>query len=287
VLTFSLAAAARAQAPPPAPQPAPPVPEPAPQLQEPAPQPQTPPAPAEDPTRTPAGALTLFMASRDYKTIRELRSVMTPALQARYDHNSVSFNGKRGIRLAAFDFREGDVKPSGPKGTEARASVKTLWEEQGEAAELRVEAVRLTAREDGLWRVASLEKTSSDTLRFQDAVPGVTTLRMVLRAWQRKDLASARQQMSQAFLKKYEGRAGGQEALRALFATETSAGSAGQATRRAAYQIVSLDPQGTTGARAQVRLYETVPGRPTSIEGLRVAIGLVKKGPRWFLDAWD
>ncbi len=70
--------------------------------------------PAEDPTRTAGGALRLFMASRDYRTIKRLKSVMTDRLQARFDHDSAPFNGKRSNRLAAFDFTEKDLKPARP-----------------------------------------------------------------------------------------------------------------------------------------------------------------------------
>src|SRR6059036_800516 len=66
---------------------------------------------AEDPTRTAGGALRQFMASRDYRTIKRLKSVMTDRLQARFDHDSSPFNGKRSNRLAAFDFTERDLKP--------------------------------------------------------------------------------------------------------------------------------------------------------------------------------
>src|SRR5437667_7108810 len=49
---------------------------------------------AEDPTRTAGGALRLFMSSRDYRTIKRLKSVITDRLQTRFDHDSAPFNGK-------------------------------------------------------------------------------------------------------------------------------------------------------------------------------------------------
>ncbi len=63
----------------------------------------------EDPTATAGGALTIFMRSRNYRTIRILRSVMTPALAASYDRDSARFNGKQNVRLAAFYFKEEDL----------------------------------------------------------------------------------------------------------------------------------------------------------------------------------
>src|SRR5262245_10832822 len=62
------------------------------------------PAQPDDPRLTAGGALRQFMASRDYRTIKQLRDVMTDKVQARFDHDSAPFNGKRGNRLAAFDF---------------------------------------------------------------------------------------------------------------------------------------------------------------------------------------
>ena len=240
--------------------------------------------------RSVSGALTLFMASRDYGSIRQLRSLMSPALRARFEHDSVPFNGKRGIRLTAFDFREEDLKPLGPAGKAARvtepaaqpppvrgyvATARSLWEEQGEAVELRVESLRLAQQEDGLWRVAVLEPVHSESLRFKEAIPGVTTLRQILRAWHRRDLVAARSHMSQAFLRAYEGR---EEDLRAIFVGESG-------RRHAAYQILELQSSGS-GVRARVRLYGTVSGRPTPIDGPVVTVGLVKKGPPFLLDSW-
>ena len=98
----------------------------------PAPDSEATPAP-EDPTVTAGGALRLFMASRHYETIRQLKGVMTEKLQARFDHDSAPFNGKRGNRLAAFDFTEKDLKPAKSAGQAATAtryvaSVRSLWD---------------------------------------------------------------------------------------------------------------------------------------------------------------
>ncbi|HEU4402987.1 MAG TPA: hypothetical protein VFT43_12880 [Candidatus Polarisedimenticolia bacterium] len=278
--------------------------------------PPPPAAPAEDdPTRTAGGALRLFMASRDYRSIRELKSVLTPRLRTRYDTDSVPFNGKRGIRLAAFYFGMDDLKPVPPPGGTVRgraaagqvkgapvaavggpasgaaqasggaasgvttfnATVRSLWEEQGEAVELRVETVRLALQEEGLWRIGDLAKVESQGLRFTDPTPGVTALRMILRAWRRSDLTAARTQMSSAFLKRYESR---EEALREIFVGAPEA-------HRAAYQIVDLTPRGTDTEIARVRLYITMLGQPTPIDGPVRTLRLVKKGPRWLVDTWD
>jgi len=239
---------------------------------------------AEDPTRTAGGTLKVFLASRDYRTIRRLKGVMTEKLQARFDHDSAPFNGKRTNRLVAFDFTEKDLKPSrppkpGPNGPVAAyaATVRSLWAEQGEATEKRTESATVAQREDGLWRVADLVPSGSDKLRFAEAVAGVTTLRMVLRAWHRGDLAGARSHLSGAFLKKYAGR---DEALAALFAP-----SGGRA--HAAYQIVDMAPRGTGGAVARVRFYETVIGEPGPIDGMLRTLKMVRKGSRWLVDGWD
>ena len=236
---------------------------------------------AEDPTRTAGGALRLFMASRHYQTIRQLRGVMTERLQARFDHDSAPFNGKRGNRLAAFDFAEKDLKPARTAGKPVTpassyiASVRSLWEEQGEASERRTEAITLVLQDSGLWRVADLAIGATEKLRFADAVNGVTALRMVLRAWIRGDVAAARQGMSPALLKKLN-----EDALRALFTPAAGRG-------HVAYQIVDMRPQGTTGAVARVRLYETVTGEPGSIDGQPRTLRMARKGSRWLVDGWD
>lgn len=246
-------------------------------------------APAvEDPTQTAGGALRLFMGSRDYRMLRRLKSVMTDNLQARFDHNSAPFNGKRNNRLVAFDFTEKNLKPSRPAGAKPAgaaapaapryiATVRSLWAEQGEASEIRTESITLSGREDGLWRVGDLAQASSENLRFGGTVDGVTSLRMVLRAWIRGEAAGARSSLSDAFLKRYAGR---DEALEALFAPPNGKG-------HAAYQIVEMTPQGTTGAVARVRFYDTVIGEPAPIEGRVRILKLVRKGSRWLVDAWE
>ncbi len=239
---------------------------------------------AEDPTRTAGGALRQFMASRDYRTIKRLKSVMTDRLQARFDHDSSPFNGKRSNRLAAFDFTEKDLRPARPAagrtGTPAVsyiAIVRSLWAEQGEATELRTESMTLTQQPDGLWRVADLTLTDSDKLRFGDAVPGVTALRLVLRAWYGGNVAAARGGMSESFLKKFAAR---DDALKALFSPPPG-------RQHAAYQIVAMEPKGTSAAVTRVKLYETVIGEPGPIDGTTHVLKMIKKGSRWLLDGWD
>ena len=48
-----------------------------------------------------------------------------------------------------------------------------------------------------------------------------------------------------------------------------------------------MDPRGTGEAIARVKLYETVIGEPSPIEGASRTLKLVKKGSRWLVDAWD
>lgn len=260
---------------------APPVP--VPETTQEAPEEVTPTEQAEDPTRTAGGALRLFMASRDYRTIKRLKSVMTARLQARFDHDSAPFNGKRGNRLAAFDFTERDLKPVRSSGklpaqpASFLATVRSLWEEQGEATEKRTETITITQQDDGLWRIADLSVASSEKLRFTEAVNGVTALRTILRAWHRGDPATARTNMSDAFLKKYQGR---DEVFRAMFIPA-------EGRRHAAYEIVEMTPQGTAAAVARVRLYETVIGEPGPLGGQPRTIRMVRKGSRWLLDGWD
>lgn len=239
---------------------------------------------AEDPARTAGGALKLFMASRDYRTIRRLKGVMTETLQVRFDHDSAPFNGKRTNRLVAFDFSDKDLKPARPPGgkpsapvTSYVATVRSLWAEQGEATEKRTESVTLVQREDGLWRVADLVPSAGVKLRFSDAVAGVTALRMVLRAWHRGDPAAARGNLSDTFLKKYAGR---DEALAALFAP-----AGGRI--HAAYQIAEMTPRGTNAAVARVRFYETVIGEPGPIDGVPRTLKMARKGSRWLVESWD
>lgn len=248
---------------------------------------------SEDPGRTAGGALRAFMAARDYRTIRELKAVMTPGLMARFEHDSTPFCGKRGIRLSAFDFLEKDLKPPPARTTRTAemqpagagsdlptyvGAVRSLWEEQGEAVELRAESARIAQQPDGLWRIAGLERVKSERLRFAEAVNGVTTLRLILRAWHRGDLQPAKGHMSAAFLKKHEGR---EEGLQAIFS------NAAGAARHAAYQILSMDPRGQAAVEARVKLYFAPAGEPAALDGPERRLRLVRKGARWLLDAWD
>jgi hypothetical protein len=265
---WTAAAAPAAQTPPPATQ-APPAPATVPPAQPAA----APTAPAEEPGATAGGALRFFMASRDYRTIRELKSIMTTSLKATYDHDPTPFNGKKGFRLSAFDYAEPAPKP---RAASFVVAVKDLWDDQGEAIEMRAENVRLVREGDGLWRVAALEKTDTEPLRYRESIAGVTSLRMVLRAWMRRDLGAARPLLSDAFLKKYAGR---EEALEALFAGDP-------ALQRAAFRILEMVPDGTTRVVARVRLIETPPDRPAGLDGTPREIVFVKKGQRWILDDW-
>ncbi|HYV84615.1 MAG TPA: hypothetical protein VFB49_01780 [Patescibacteria group bacterium] len=227
----------------------------------------------EDPGRTAGSVLAWFMASRDYHTIRELKSVMTPTLTAAYDHDATPFSGKKGFRLSAFDYREPAPKPS---STAYTASVRCLWDDQGEAVELRTESVRLTRDHDASWRVAGLEKTASEPLRYQKSIAGVTSLRMLLRDWIRRDVDGARGILTDACAKRLDGTSDG---LVTIFVGDPG-------LRRAAYRILELTPDGTSKVRAKVRLFETPPGRPASLDGLAREITLVKKGQRWLVDDW-
>jgi hypothetical protein len=246
--------------------------------------------PREDVRQTAGGALRYFMASRDYRTLRDLRSAMTAGLRGRFEHDSTPFCGKRGIRLAAFDFAESDLKPVVPRTARTAgaqppaavqeaftASVRTLWEEQGEAVEMRTETARVTRGEDGLWRVSDLQRAAADRLRFAETIDGVTTLRIVLRAWRRGDAEAARPHLSESFLKRHQAGAGGPDGLLAV-------GEGGP--RRAAYQIVEVRPA-PDGIIARVRLFFAPAGQPARLEGEARALRLVKKGPKFLLDAWQ
>lgn len=228
---------------------------------------------AEDPGRTAGGVLAFFMASRDYRTIRELKSVMSPALTAAYDHDATPFNGKKGYRLSAFDYREPAPKPNATAWT---ASVQCLWDDQGEAVELRTESIRLTRDHDAPWRVAGLTKTASEPQRYQKSIAGVTSLRMILRDWIRRDTEGAKGLMTDACVKRLDGTNDG---LVTLFVGDPG-------VRRAAYRILDLTPIGTIKVTAKVRLVETPPGRPASLEGVPHELVLVKKGQRWLVDEW-
>ena len=228
---------------------------------------------AEDPGRTAGGALAFFMTSRDYHTIRELKSVMTPALVATYDHDSTPFNGKKGYRLSAFDYREPAPKPGSTSWT---ASVQSLWDDQGEAVELRTENIRLTREREAPWRVAGLAKTASEPQRYLKSIDGVTSLRMILRDWIRRDADGARGLMTDACATRLDG---SKDGLVTTFAGDPN-------VRRDAYRILEMVPDGTTRVTAKVRLIETPPGRPASLAGVARELVLVKKGQRWLLDDW-
>ena len=235
---------------------------------------------ADDPTLTAGGALALFMSSRDYRTLRQLKSVMTPALWAYSTSHSAVFNGRRGTRLAGFDFGDSDLKSLSPRGAEPtlyQGTVRSLWEDQGEAAELRTETVRIARQDSGLWRVGRLEQNASENLRFTDPNNGLVTLRQVMRAWHRRDMAGARAHMSPAMLKRFEGR---DDALRDILVGR-------QDSRHAAYQVLEFTAQEATGAIARVRLFEASPGRPTPLQGVDRTIRLVRSGSRWLIDAWE
>ncbi|MFQ5878308.1 MAG: hypothetical protein ACE5JH_11610 [Acidobacteriota bacterium] len=239
-------------------------------------------APWVDPRATAGGALRLFMASRSYRTIRALKAAMTQSLSARYDRDSAPFNGRQRIRIAAFDFREADLKPVqvGPSGGEVRAydaKVRSLWAEQGEAVELRVESIRVLRQEDGLWRVGRLRRVSSEPLRFTESSEGLTTLRLVMRAWRRRQPGGAREQMSGSFLRRFEGR---EQALEAIFV-------GADLPRHSAYQILAIDDERPDRLAARLRLYETSPGHPWPLDGVEVTLTLVKIGHRWYLDGWN
>jgi hypothetical protein len=227
-----------------------------------------------DPGITAAGALAFFMDSRDYRSIRELKSVMSAGLRASYDHDPTRFNGRKGHGLCAWDYRAPSPRAA---ATTATVSVKGLWEDQGEAIELRTETVRLARDGDGLWRVAALDKADSQPLRFRESVNGVTSLRMFLRAWIRRDLEAARPLMTDAFEHRVGSRPGG---LEALFAGEPQ-------TRRAAYRILEMVPDGDTRVLAKLRLVGVTPGQPADLDGSAAEITLVHKGPRWLVDEWN
>jgi hypothetical protein len=213
------------------------------------------------------------MASRDYRTIRELKSVMTPSLTAAYEHDATPFSGKKGYRLSAFDYREPAPKPNAASYT---ASVRCLWDDQGEAVELRTETVRLTRDHDGPWRVAGLQKSATEPLRYQKSIAGVTSLRMILRDWIRRDAEGARGLMTEACAKRLDGTNDG---LVTIFVGDPG-------VRRAAYRVVELTPDGTSKVAVKVRLVETPPGRPASLDGVAHDLTLVKKGQRWLIDDW-
>ena len=228
---------------------------------------------ATDPGETPGGALGFFMTMRDYRTIRQLKSILTPQANAAYDRDSVAYNGRKGIRLAAWDYREPAPKP----GALTHAStVRSLWDEQGEAVELRTETVKLQRDATGPWRVAPLQKGTSENLRFKQTIPGVTSLRMVLRAWRQQDLPAARSLLTDAFLKRLEAKGDG---LVALFAPA-------EGKRHAAFRIKGYEAKSATQGIARVGLVDVPPGKPGPLDGAPRTLTLVKKGARWLVDDW-
>ena len=231
-------------------------------------------AAATEKQTTAGGALELFMEWRDYRTIRELKSAMTASLGAVYDHDPRPFNGSKGAELAAWDFREPSLKPA---ATSCSVPVRSLWEWQGEAVEERNETIRLARQADGRWLVSERVAGPTESVRFRDSVNGVTTVRMVLRAWQRRALDAARPHLTDAFVKKDGGRTGG---LEALF------GGSEAERHRAAFRIVSVKADGPATATAEVRLVEVPPGRPAALEGTPHVLALVRRGSRWLVDDW-
>lgn len=228
---------------------------------------------ASDPGETPGGALGHFMTMRDYRTIRQLKSILTPQANAAYDHDSVAYNGRKGVRLAAWDYKEPAPKP----GAVTHAStVRSLWDEQGEAVELRTETVKLQRDPTGPWRVASLQKAAAENLRFKETIPGVTSLRMVLRAWRLQDTQTARTLLTDAFLKRLEARGDG---VAALFAPP-------EGKRHAAFRIKGYEAKGATQGIARVGLVDVPPGRPGPLDGTPRTLTLVKRGSRWLVDDW-
>ena len=229
--------------------------------------------PASDPGETPGGALGYFMTMRDYRTIRQLKSILTPQASAAYDHDSVAYNGRKGVRLAAWDYKDPAPKP----GAVTQAStVRSLWDEQGEAVELRTETVKLQRDPTGPWRVAALQKAAAENLRFKEAIPGITSLRMVLRAWRLQDMQAARSLLTDALLKRLEARGDG---LAALFAPA-------EGKRHAAFRIKGYEAKGATQGIARVGLVDVPPGRPGPLDGTPRTLTLVKKGSRWLVDDW-
>jgi hypothetical protein len=240
-----------------------------------------------DPTITAEGALTMFMRARNYRTIRILKSVMTPSLQASYDRDSARFNGKQNVRLSAFYFAPEDLKAvhyTGPKGAREAdiydATVRSLWTDQGELADRRLEVVRLAQEESGLWRVGRLDIRESDKSRFQEQIPSVTSLRKVLRAWHRRQTALAEPLLSESFVKEHAGE-GEEEGLSHLFEGDLS-------LRHAAFEILEiLWEEETVEATAHVDLYVTARNRFGALEPQPRRLNLVRVGAGWYVDSWE
>jgi len=247
-----------------------------------------------DPTITAEGTLTMFMRARNYRTIRILKSVMTPSLQASYDRDSARFNGKQNVRLSAFYFEPENLKAvhyTGPKGEREAdiydATVRSLWTDQGELADRRLEVVRLAREESGLWRVGRLDIRESDKSRYQEVIPSVTSLRKVLRAWHRRQPALAEPLLTESFVKKYsaevesaaaDGKEGG---IADLFEGDPE-------IRHAAFEIVEiLWEEDSARATANVDLYVTARNRFGPLDPHRCRIDLVRIGAGWYIDSWE
>ena len=242
-----------------------------------------------DPTTTPEGALTMFMRARNYRTIRILKSVMTSSLQASYDRDSARFNGKQNLQLSAFHFEPDDLKAvhyTGPQGARQAdiydATVRSLWIDQGELADRRLEVVRLAQEEGGLWRVGRLDIRESDKSRYQDLVPSVTSLRKVLRAWHGRQPGLARPLLTESFVKKYAAAGEGDGAgIDHLFKGDPS-------LRHAAFEILEIGwKDGSDAAVAQVALYVTARNRFGSLDPQRLRIDLVRIGAGWYVNSWE
>lgn len=257
-----------------------------------------------DPTVTAEGALTVFMRARNYRTIRILKSVMTPSLQASYDRDSARFNGKQNVRLSAFYFEPEDLKAvhySGPKGAREAdifdATVRSLWTHQGELADRRREVIRLAQEESGLWRVGRLDIRESDKSRYQEQIPSVTSLRKVLRAWHRRQTALALPLLTEAFREKYAAEAPAPEAVvEEVVEPEKQAEESGVAwlfegdpeIRHAAFEIREiLWEEEADEATAHVDLYVTASNRFGPLQPLPYSIRLVQVGVGWYIDSWE
>ncbi len=238
----------------------------------------------EDPTATAGGALTLFMRARNYRTIRILRSVMTPGLQTSFDRNSARFNGKQNVRLSAFHFQDEDLDPirhAGARGarqpTIYDATVGSLWTDQGELAEKRVELIRLVQEENGLWRVGRLESVETNRKRFQEQIPCVTSLRKFLRAWHKRRPEDAIPYLSPALLGRYEGQ---EEKLREIFEGDPE-------LRHAAFRIIGIVwEEDQPKATAHVAFNVTAKNRFGALDATMRRVSLTREGSRWYVDSW-
>jgi hypothetical protein len=238
-----------------------------------------------DPTLTPEGTLTLFMRARNYRTIRILKSLMTPSLQASFDRDSARFNGKQNVALSAFHFQTEGFKAvhyaesgAGKEADIYDATVRSLWTDQGELADRRREVVRLVREASGVWRVGRLDIAESDRSRYQELIPSVTSLRKVLRAWHYRQAAPAEPLLTDAFVKT---RGTGEDGVAGLFEGD-------DAERHAAFEIRQIDwREKATRATAHVDLYVTARNRFGSLEPRRSIIGLIQVGPGWYVDSWE